>query len=167
MFRTVAAMMLTLCVCSLPASAADENRTGVASLKENSAVPVTVFDVSLLAAGSRPDVSARRLFDRPVSRPAALPVLYAGLAALQVFDMYSTRQALALGAHETNPAMQGIVANPVAFAAVKVATAVIPMLIAERMWKTHRFAAIVTMVVANSAMAMVAANNARVLHQLR
>jgi hypothetical protein len=120
-----------------------------------------------MAAVSRPDLSARRVFDRPVARPAVLPVLYGSFAALQVYDMYSTRQALAQGAHETNPAMQGIVGNPVAFTALKVATAIIPMLIAERMWKTHRLAAIVTMVVANSGMAMVAANNARVLRQLR
>jgi hypothetical protein len=111
-------------------------------------------------------VSLRRPTDR-LSRPAALPVLYVSLSALQVFDVYSTRQALAHGAHEANPVMSGIAGNPVAFTAVKAATAIIPMLIAERMWKTNRVAAILTMVAANSAMAIVAANNARVLQQVR
>ena len=41
------------------------------------------------------------------------------------------------------------------------------ILIAERMWKTNRVAAVLTMVAANSAMAIVAANNARVLQQVR
>jgi hypothetical protein len=171
MFRIAAAVMLTLCVSSVPVFAADENRTGLATLNEIGAVPAVDVDLSQLAPGSlsasRPDTSLRRVIDRPLARPAVLPVLYVGFAALQVFDIYSTRQALAQGAHESNPVMQGIAGNPVAFAAVKVATAMIPMLIAERMWKTHRIAAIVTMVAANSAMAMVAANNARVLRQLR
>jgi hypothetical protein len=167
MFRTAAAVVMTLSVFSLPAFAADETSPALATVTESSAVPGAVFDVTQMAAGSRPELPTRRVFDRPVSRPAVLPILYGSFAALQVYDVYSTRQALAQGAHETNPAMQGIVGNPVAFTAVKVATAIIPMLIAERMWKTHRLAAILTMVVANSGMAMVAANNARVLRQLR
>jgi hypothetical protein len=125
------------------------------------------FDASRLVSDSRPGVSFGRMTDRPVSRPAVLPALYVSLSALQAFDVYSTHQALAHGAHEANPVMGGIVGNPIAFTAVKAATAVIPMLIAERMWKTNRLAAVLTMVAANSAMAIVAANNARVLQQVR
>src|SRR5438046_1713915 len=56
------------------------------------------FDVARLASGTRPDLSLRRVADRTFSRPRALPALYASLGALQAFDVYSTRQAIARGA---------------------------------------------------------------------
>ena len=46
-----------------------------------------------------------------VSRPVVLPALYASYAALQVYDAYSTKQALAHAAHETNPLMQQVVGS--------------------------------------------------------
>src|SRR5262249_3691476 len=82
--------------------------------------------------------------DEAMRRPASLPVLYASFAALQAFDFVSTRQALARGGAEANPAMKGIVKNAAAFAAVKAATTLGPMLIAQRMWRTNRVGAVVT-----------------------
>jgi hypothetical protein len=99
---------------------------------------------------------------RPPDRPAALPALYLGLAATQVFDVYSTQHGLARGAREANPLMRG----GAAFWTMKAVGSAVPIVLAERMWKRNKVGAIVTMVLANGVMAAVAANNARVLgHQ--
>ena len=166
MFRTAAAAILMLSLSAVTAAAADESSAPPIGV-ESAGTSVGDFDAVRLASATRPDPSLRRVADRAFARPRALPALYASLGALQVFDVYSTRQALAHGAHEANPVMGGVVGNPVAFTALKAATAVLPVLIAERLWKTNRVAAVLTMVAANSAMALVAANNARVLQQVR
>jgi hypothetical protein len=96
-----------------------------------------------------------------------LPALYASYAALQAFDVYSTRQALARGAREANPLMQGVVGNTGAFMAVKAGVAAATIVAAERLWKGNKAAAIAVMVASNSVAAVVAARNARTLRQLR
>jgi len=101
------------------------------------------------------------------ARPAALPAFYASLAALQLFDGYSTTRALAGGAKEANPVMKGVVNKPVVFWSLKAAMAVAPALATERMWKTNKAGAIAVMVVSNGMMAAVAAHNAKVLNRVR
>lgn len=162
MFRTAAALMFTLALSSLPARAADNENAAPATGGGSSAVVAADLDLSRLPAVNRPDVTTRR-----IRRPGALPLLHAGFAGLQAYDFYSTRRALAQGGQEANPVMKGIVGNPFAFAAVKGVMTVAPMMIANRMWRTNRVGAIMTMVVANGAMAAVAANNARVLRRQR
>lgn len=166
MFRTAAAVMFTLSVSCLPVFAADSEGARPAA-DEGRVVTATNPDASTAAAASRPDASLRAWASRPVTRPRMLHALYGSLSALQAYDVYSTRQGLAHGAREANPSMKSIVGNPLAFIAVKSAATVVPMLIADRMWRKHRAGAILTMVVANSVMAAVAANNARVLHHQR
>ena len=100
-------------------------------------------------------------------RPAALPALYASLAALQWFDGYSTTRALAGGAKEANPVLKGVVNKPVVFWSLKAAMVVAPALATERMWKTNKAGAIAVMVVSNGMMAAVAAHNAKVLNRVR
>jgi hypothetical protein len=80
--------------------------------------------------------------------------------------VYSTKQALARGAREANPLMQGVIANTGAFIAVKATVAVGTIVAAERLWKTNKPAAIAVMVASNSVAAIVAARNARTLRQL-
>ena len=104
---------------------------------------------------------------RAVTRPAILPALYASTVALQAYDVYSTKQALARGGRETNPLMQGVVGNSAAFIAVKAAVAAGTIVAAERLWKANKPAAIAVMVASNSVAAMVAARNARTLRQLK
>jgi hypothetical protein len=101
------------------------------------------------------------------TRPAALPAFYASLAALQLFDGYSTTRALAGGAREANPVMKGVVTRPVVFWSVKAAMAVAPTLAADRMWKRNKAGAIAVMVVSNGMMAAVAAHNAKTLNRVR
>lgn len=102
-----------------------------------------------------------------LGRPKLLPALYVSYAALQAFDMFSTKQALSRGAREANPLMQGVVGHSGAFVAVKAAVAVGTIVAAERLWKTNKTAAIAVMVASNSVAAIVAARNARTLRQLR
>jgi hypothetical protein len=76
----------------------------------------------------------------PAKRPAILPVLYAGFAGLQAVDIHSTRAGMARGATELNPIVAPMAGDT---------------------------GAILTMAAANSVVAIVSANNARVLHQSR
>ena len=102
-----------------------------------------------------------------LSRPAVLPALYVSYATLQVFDVYSTQQALARGAREANPLMQPVVGNPAAFWAVKATATIATIAAAEHLWKQkrNRKAAIAVLVASNAVAAVVAANNARVMRR--
>jgi len=103
----------------------------------------------------------------PASRPLALPALYAGSAALQAFDAYSTLQALHLGAREANPLMQGVAVNPALLIGMKAAVTAASIVAAEQMWRQHhQLRAIALMAVSNGVMAAVAAHNASVISSL-
>ena len=98
------------------------------------------------------------------TRGAALPVLYGSLIALEAFDGYSTTRGLQGGAVESNSLMSTLLAHPGAFWAVKGATTFTSIFVAERLWRQHRRAsAIAVMVVTNAVMMGVAANNAAIL----
>lgn len=146
MTRTIAAAAaLSLTLFALPASA-----------DEAALAPITV--TGMVA----PVKMAQAL-----SRPAALTALYASYTVLQAYDVYSTRQALARGAREANPLMQGVVGNTGAFVAMKAGVAVATIAAAEKLWKTNKPAAIGVMIAGNSVAAIVAARNTRTLGQLR
>lgn len=146
MTRTIAAAAaLSLTLFALPASA-----------EEAAPAPITV--TGMVA----PVKMAQAL-----SRPAALTALYASYTVLQAYDVYSTRQALARGAREANPLMQGVVGNTGAFVAMKAGVAVATIAAAEKLWKTNKPAAIGVMIAGNSVAAIVAARNTRTLGQLR
>ncbi len=103
----------------------------------------------------------------PEKRPSILPLLYVSFAGLQAYDVYSTRAGLARGASELNPIVAPAGGDTMRMIALKAASAGTTIAIAEHLWHKNRTAALLTMVAANSVMAVVAANNARVLHQLR
>ena len=145
MTRTIAAAaLLSLTLFALPAYAEDE------------AAPINVTGIAAPASV----ISG-------LSRPATLTALYASYGALQAYDVFSTRQALARGAREANPLMQGVVGNTGAFVAMKAGVAVATIAAAEKLWKTNKPAAIGVMIAGNSVAAIVAARNARTLGQLR
>ncbi len=110
--------------------------------------------------------AAQMRLGKALSRPKLLPALYASYAALQAYDVVSTKQGLARGAQEANPLMQGVVGNNGAFLAMKAAAVVGTIVAAERLWKTNKAAAIMVMVASNGVAAVVAARNARTLRQL-
>jgi hypothetical protein len=106
-------------------------------------------------------------FEQP-RRPLMLPALYAGSAALQGYDAYSTLSVLKHGGIEANPLMKGLVKSPAAFIALKAGMATVSIVAAEKMWKNNnRVGAIATMLVSNGFMAYVAAHNASVLKRVQ
>ena len=96
---------------------------------------------------------------RPAKRPAALPILYTMLGAVQAWDVYSTSAALKAGAVEANPLVAPVVSNSGRMLGLKLATAGTTIFFAERLWKKNRMAAIVMMTAINGATAAVAARN--------
>jgi hypothetical protein len=101
------------------------------------------------------------MIDRQERRPAGLPALYASLGALHALDAYSTRRALAAGAHEGNPIMRKAAGNAGATLAVKAVSTAATIFFAERAWKKNRKGAVILMVAINGAMAAVSARNFR------
>jgi hypothetical protein len=115
-----------------------------------------------VAAASDTDWSLRPIQFGHESRPAALPALYVGYAALQVYDVYSTLTALKSGGAEGNPLLTGIAGNPPALIGVKAGMTGASIFVAERLWRSHhRTQAVAFMVASNGVMAIVAAHNAR------
>ena len=163
MIRTIAAAaLLSLTMAALPAEAAEDNAAG--NVPPVPAAPGAKADN--LIWGENLTWAAGKVTRSP-SRPAALPALYVSYAALQAFDVYSTKQALGRGAREANPLMQGVVGHTGSWVAMKAGVGVATVMAAERLWKTNKAAAIGIMVASNSVAAMVAARNARTLGQLR
>ena len=100
----------------------------------------------------------------PPSRPAALIPMYVALGGLQAFDGYATIHGVRWGGAEQNPLVGGFAARPAAFWAIKGVSTLTTIYFAERLWRDgHKSQAIVTMVVANGVMGVVAARNASFL----
>lgn len=106
----------------------------------------------------------------PSSRPSGgdssngslLPALYVCLAALNALDAYTTSKGVASGIAEANPLMRGVAGRPAAIWAVKGGATAATVLLSERLRKSHhRAAALATMFVSNSIVAMASARNAR------
>lgn len=98
---------------------------------------------------------------RPPRRPAALPALYVSFAVLQGLDAHSTLTGVGAGGREVNPAVKGLVAQPVSFVGAKIAATAGTLFLTERLWKKHRFAAVVLMVAVNATYAAIVAHNYR------
>ena len=92
-------------------------------------------------------------------RPRILPALYFSLAVLQGADLYSTHAATARGASELNPLLNTVGGGPAGQTAVKAALTTSSILLAERLWKKKRVAAVVAMVAANGLMVFAVRRN--------
>ncbi len=100
-------------------------------------------------------------------RRAVLSSLHAVTGVVQTWDGMLTMRVLRAGGVEANPLMKPLTRNEGTMLGVKIAAAVATVIGTETLWRdNHRLAAIVTSVVANSAMAMVARHNAQVLARL-
>jgi hypothetical protein len=99
--------------------------------------------------------------DQPVRRPAGLTTLYATYGALQAFDVYLTRRALDVGAHEANPVMVGPARNSGVMLAVKALSTVGSIYFTERTWKKNRKGAVILMVALNAVSTAVVIHNVR------
>ena len=149
MVRSATVALLAVMCAATPALAADRS-----DAKDGK-------DESVKTLPLAPSVSIRET----MTRPAILPTLYTSLAALQIYDGYSTLQGRQRGVAEANPTMQWMADNPAGFWTIKAATTTASIVIAERLWKRSKVGAIVTMAAVNGISAMVAAHNAAVLRQ--
>jgi hypothetical protein len=161
MFRTAAAFMLITLVSVIPVSAAGADSDSIAASAETAETHVarlaTDTDWSVPAVHIGSGVGR--------SRGALLPSLYVSLAALNLYDAYTTRTGLNQGAIESNPATRGLVGSSAGFLAVKAAATATSIFLAERLWRQHRRGeAVAVMVISNGMMAAVAARNSSVLH---
>ena len=96
-----------------------------------------------------------------IDRPAILPALYVALGAVQAWDVYSTRAALAAGAREANPTAAAFTQSSGSMLGLKAATTASTIFFAERMWRKNKVGAIVMLVAVNGATAAVSMNNMR------
>jgi len=104
----------------------------------------------------------------PPERPSILIPLYVSAAGLEGLDYLTTRRAIASGAAaEGNPVMKSVVGNSAAFLAVKAGSIGGTIWLEERLWRSHRMAAVASMIGFNVAMSAVVGHNARVLAQIR
>jgi hypothetical protein len=99
------------------------------------------------------------------SRPAALMPMYASLAALQGFDIYTTSAALKSGGVEANPIMKPVAGKNMASIVVKAAATAGSIYFTERAWKQNRKGAVILMTVINVATAAVVAHNTQLARQ--
>jgi hypothetical protein len=159
MKRWLAALVVSLGMAS-PAFASDHGpRTAPAG-------PLSTCAAADAEATPRPapaEVPLVRARLPPTSgrRPPALPALYVSLTALNALDVYSTNRALRGGARELNPVMAPAGGSYAAALAIKAATTTSSIVLAERLWKKNRAAAIVTMAAVNGVTAVIVARNWR------
>ncbi len=158
--RTIIAVLFGAFLVASPALAADAEPTMPALVISD----VVVADVA--AQPPVPNFSTR--IEARLRRPGLLPSLYVASAALQGYDAYSTLTVLKHGGVEANPLMKTVTKSPIAFVALKATVAATSIMAAEKMWKSgNRLGAIGVMIASNAAMGFVAANNARVLAQVK
>ena len=96
------------------------------------------------------------------TRPSPLVGLYVSFAALQAMDVASTRKALHAGGVEANPLVARLGGSSLALTAVKAGVAGSMIYASERLWKTNRKAAVLTMIGLNAVYGFAVAHNYRV-----
>lgn len=158
---TFAACAMVMALTLDPGTVADTS-AGVSSDRTATPIASAVQAPVLREAVVKPASLERWQIDVPQTRPAALPVMYATLGALQVADTYSTRRALGGNGYEANPIMRQTSKNAGAMLTVKALSTVGMIYFTERTWKKNRKTAVVMMAVINSVMAAVTVNNLRV-----
>jgi hypothetical protein len=118
-------------------------------------VGAALAPVEIVAPGAPPIETVE------LRRPGALLPLYVSFAALQALDVHATMTAVGKGGVEANPAMKGLVREPAAFVAAKVAATAATFYISERLWRRHRVGAVVLMLAVNGAYGVIVASNYR------
>lgn len=150
-------LLLALVVSTAPAGA---TATPAADSAAVTATPLAdaVKIVPLREVAEAPETW---MFDRPERRPAALPVMYAALGALNALDVYSTKRAMDAGALEANPLMQKSTGSSATMLAVKALSTAGTIYFAERAWKKNRKGAVIMMALINGTMAAITMRNLR------
>ena len=96
------------------------------------------------------------------TRPSVLIPMYASLAVLQGFDIYTTSASIKRGAVEANPLMKPVAGRNMASILVKAAATAGSIYFTERAWKQNRKGAVILMTAINVATAAIVAHNTQV-----
>ena len=106
-------------------------------------------------------MTARMVVPESPKRPSLLVPLYVSFGTLQALDAHSTLRALQTGAREQNPIVEPFGRNPAALFALKSATTVGTIVLAEKLRRHHPVKALVMMTAVNVAYAAIVAANYR------
>jgi hypothetical protein len=106
-------------------------------------------------------IGTRSLPPAEPPRPSLLVPLYVTFGALQAMDAHSTMQALHGGAREQNPIIEPFGRNGAALFAIKSATTVGTIVLAEKLRQRHPVKALVMMTAVNVAYAAIVVSNYR------
>lgn len=178
MFRTLprlAAFALTMCsvlhVTTVPVAAQDQLASTAlmttAAVAPGALTNTVLFPATPIAKIAATEANVGRSDFSGIRRPSLLPALYATTIALQALDAHSTMTAIGRGATEANPMMRGVAGNRGALLAVKAGAAATTIILAEKMWRRNRVAAIAMMAVINGVSAAIVAHNYQVAQHLR
>ena len=116
--------------------------------------------VTVMFAGIPIAAAGQEVKEPPSKVLTALAATYVGLNAL---DVVTTEHAILSGrGQEANPVMAPLTRDPYAFALTKAATTAATVMIARRIARKHRVAAVVFWVAADVGLGLVVAHNARV-----
>jgi hypothetical protein len=115
------------------------------------------------APQAAPSPFQRAAFDvEKPRRPVLLLPLYASFATLQAMDAHSTLKAVRNGtAVERNPVLEPFGDNAGAVIALKAATTVGTVFLAEKMWRRHPVRAVLLMTAVNVAYGAIVSTNYR------
>ena len=127
-------------------------------------IRIAMFSLAALVAVVSPLAAQDGAMVEP-QRPALLIPLYATNIALQGLDLWTTKRALDAGNREANPLFKD--ASIGAMTGAKIAASAATILIAEKLWKRNRIAAVGLMLATNVGLSAVAANNYRVTQRTR
>lgn len=162
--NAAAALMMVLGIAVVPAAAAEPSVSTLSTAAVAAAVATT--EAAPLAADTDWSLPAVKMGSAPTttSRGVILPSLYVSLAALNAYDVMSTRKGLAAGAVEANPVMGSVVGNTSSMIAIKAIATASTIVAAEKLWKKgHKGQAIAVMVISNGLMSAVAMHNTSVI----
>jgi len=85
--------------------------------------------------------------------------LHVSFGVLQALDVHSTLRAVTNNGHEANPLLQSVADNPAALSAIKAGMTAATIFANERLWKTHRRAALILMLAENAVYLTIVAHN--------
>jgi hypothetical protein len=165
MVKRTLVMIGTALVVSGATAWAQQRGTAIGSFGYVNGVAAVASTESAPAAEPRPAAAMPILIE--FKRPRVLPMLYVSLGVAQALDIMTTTKALQAGGREQNPVMAPFAKNTGAMIAIKAATTAATIIAVEKMWKKNRVGAIAMAVVANGAVAAVAAYNTRVIRAQR
>ena len=95
--------------------------------------------------------------------PESITSLYVANATLQGLDAITTIQALGDGHAEANPLLKS--GNRPLIVGAKVAATTASIYLAKKLWRQNRKAAVFSMILTNTLMSMVVANNSEILER--